>query len=151
MLATVSKFVPFTVTVAPDATVPGVKFEIVGAPPAEETTIAFLVADPVGDVTPIVYEPSVSPAGTVVINCVALADVTVPFVPVLPFGRGPAYNVTAALIKLDGALPRTPARRSRGPLRPAPLLAGAPCAPRPLMRLGHRNEYKVRFWSRISG
>src|SRR5438093_6716176 len=27
-------------------------------------------------------------------------------------------------------LPRTPARRSRGPLRPAPLLAGALCAPK---------------------
>src|SRR5688572_21917406 len=30
---------------------------------------------------------------------------------------------------LTGALPRTPARRLRGPLYPAPLLAGAPCAP----------------------
>src|SRR5436190_16742407 len=38
--------------------------------------------------------------------------------------------------KLNGAPPRTPVRRSRGPLRPAPLLAGAPCAPKPLMRLG---------------
>src|SRR5206468_555398 len=36
--------------------------------------------------------------------------------------------------ELDGALPRTPARRSRGPLCPAPLLAGAPCAPTAIRR-----------------
>src|SRR6266699_2662381 len=58
---------------------------------------------------------------------------------------GPARRNAGSLIRhlqLDGALPRTPARRSRGPLRPAPLLAGAPCAPKPLMRLAASKRVK---------
>src|SRR5206468_8560646 len=50
-------------------------------------------------------------------------------------------------VELYGALPRTPARRSRGPLCPAPLLAGAPCAPTAIRR---RNENKILVTRRIA-
>src|SRR5439155_2102980 len=54
----------------------GVNPLIVGAPPAVDTTKALRVADPLGVVTPTVYEFGASPVGTVVTSCVGVADVT---------------------------------------------------------------------------
>lgn len=73
---TVSKFVPVTVTAVDDVPILGVNPVIVGAP-VEEVTVntESLVSEPVGETIPIV--PVVAPAGTVVVNFVVLADITV--------------------------------------------------------------------------
>src|SRR3954469_675882 len=115
----VSKFVPFTVTAVPDAAKLGVKLVIVGAPLAAVTTKPFLAADPVGDVTPIVYVPGVRPAGTVATRCVAVAAVTDDGVPLneRPFAPGVALNPVPSIVTVvptapligENALMATPA------------------------------------------
>jgi hypothetical protein len=77
-----SKFVPETVTAVPEAPIVGVKPVIVGAPLAPEAVTVKdieLVAVPLGVV--IVIGPVVAPVGTVVTICVAVAELTVAFVP----------------------------------------------------------------------
>ena len=80
--ATVSKFVPVTVTVVPAGPILGVKSVIVGGErPAPETTVKGLRL--VAVLAPTVTEtgPVVAAAGTDVVRRVLLAEVTVAFTP----------------------------------------------------------------------
>jgi hypothetical protein len=80
LVAVASKFVPVIVTAAPTVPTVGVKFVIVGAPTAPVTLKATeLAAEPAGVVTLI--RPEVAPAGTVAVNELAVAVVTVAAVP----------------------------------------------------------------------
>jgi hypothetical protein len=73
-----SKLVPAIVTAVPGVPIVGVKLVIVGASDATVNT-ATLVADPVGEVTPI--GPVVACAGTVVTISVGVAETTVAATP----------------------------------------------------------------------
>ena len=80
MTGFVSKFVPVIVTAVPAVPIVGVNPVIVGAPvPAVTVNGVLLVAEPPGAVT--VIGPVVAPAGTLATICVAVAEVTVPAVP----------------------------------------------------------------------
>src|SRR5438876_12377520 len=72
----VSKFVPVIVSPLPGTPVVGVKLVIVGAPfpPLVTVKTLVLVAVPEGAITVMV--PVVAPDGTVVMICVAVAEVT---------------------------------------------------------------------------
>jgi hypothetical protein len=74
-----SKLVPETLKLVPFTPIAGVSPPIVGVLKLVTTKELLDVAVPAGAVT--VIKPVVAPAGTVAINCVGLADVTVPAVP----------------------------------------------------------------------
>jgi hypothetical protein len=91
-LATVSKFVPVTVTLVPITAVVGEKLEIVGPDDATTVNDVALVALPEGVVTAMV--PVVAVAGTLVAICVVVELVTVAATPlnVTVFWLGVALN-----------------------------------------------------------
>jgi hypothetical protein len=77
--AVVSKLVPLTVTLVPEAPIVGVKLLIVGALEAETVKEVLLETEPAEVVTLI--GPVVAPVGTVVTICVAVAEATVAVTP----------------------------------------------------------------------
>ena len=104
--ATVSKFVPVIVTGVPGVAIAGLNPEIAGAPFGGDTiNEVLLVAEPAGEVTLIV--PVVAPAGTVVMICVAVEEVTAAAAPlkVTVFWLGVALNPVPEMVTNVPAAP----------------------------------------------